>query len=247
MSKMRLDKLLGNMGRGTRSEIKKWAKQGLIAVNGVVAKDSGKQVDAELDTITLDGEEIKYRKYVYIMLHKPPGVISATEDNRDRTVIDLLTDEMRVFAPFPVGRLDKDTEGLLLLSNDGKLAHELLSPRKHVEKTYFARVSGYVDESDIESFANGVTLDDGYHTMPAKLIVTGHEGEGESAVSMIEVTIMEGKFHQVKRMFEAVGKKVVYLKRLRMGTLVLDEDLQLGHWRELTSEELSGLQSHMDS
>ncbi|MGZ9582929.1 pseudouridine synthase [Paenibacillus marinisediminis] len=242
MAKIRLDKLLGHMGCGTRSEIKKWAKIGLITVNGAVIKDSGKQIDPDIDIVNLDGQTIQYREFVYIMLHKPPGVISATEDTRERTVIDLLPADMQVFEPFPVGRLDKDTEGLLLLSNDGKLAHELLSPRKHVPKTYYARVSGRVDEADIAAFQQGVVLDDGYHTQPAKLVILEYDAASDvDGISHIEVTITEGKFHQVKRMFEAVGKKVVYLKRLTMGSLRLDPELKLGEWRELTSDELSGL------
>lgn len=246
MAKMRLDKLLGHMGCGTRSEIKKWAKSGLIVVNGVVIKDSGKQVDPDDDTIHLDGEEIRYREFVYIMLHKPPGVISATEDSRERTVVDLLPDDMRVFDPFPVGRLDKDTEGLLLLTNDGKLAHELLSPRKHVPKTYYARIAGRVSEEDITAFQQGVVLDDGYLTQPAELVILQLDEQDDVVYSYIEVTITEGKFHQVKRMFEAVGKKVVYLKRMTMGSLTLDPELALGAWRELSEAELAGLRGGME-
>lgn len=246
MAKMRVDKLLGHMGCGTRSEIKKWAKSGLIAVNGMIVKDSGKQIDPENDVVHLDGEEIKYREFVYIMLHKPPGVISATEDTRERTVVDLLPEEMRVFDPFPVGRLDKDTEGLLLLTNDGKLAHELLSPRKHVPKTYYARVAGKVVEEDITAFQQGVELDDGYMTQPAALVILMHEEQGDTVYSHIEVTITEGKFHQVKRMFEAVGKQVVYLKRLTMGSLTLDTELALGAWRELSASELDGLRGESE-
>ncbi|MCG7406069.1 rRNA pseudouridine synthase [Paenibacillus sp. ACRRX] len=242
-AKMRLDKLMGHMGCGTRSEIKKWAKMGLIVVNGVVIKDSGKQVDAEQDEIYLSGERIQYREFIYVMLHKPPGVISATEDYKERTVIDLLPEELKVFEPFPVGRLDKDTEGLLLLSNDGKLAHALLSPRKHVAKTYYAKVRGKVDEHDIAAFQAGVTLDDGYVTQPAVLVVQAVDEDEDITLSDIELTITEGKFHQVKRMFEAVGKQVIYLKRLTMGTLNLDPSLKLGEWRELTSDELALLQA----
>ena len=244
MPKMRLDKLLGHMGCGTRSELKRMAKNGQITVNDRVVKDSGLQVDPDRDVIALDGEVIQYREFIYIMLHKPSGVISATEDTRDKTVIDLLPDELRIFEPFPVGRLDKDTEGLLLLSNDGKLAHDLLSPRKHVPKTYYARVSGYVDEADVAAFQQGVVLDDGYHTQPAQLVILSREEDAANGetLSMIEVTITEGKFHQVKRMFEAVGKRVVYLKRLTMGPLSLDPKLKLGQWRELTANEVAELQ-----
>ncbi|HRU41974.1 MAG TPA: 16S rRNA pseudouridine(516) synthase, partial [Candidatus Diapherotrites archaeon] len=170
---------------------------------------------------------------IYIMMNKPQGVISATEDSRERTVIDLLSDEFKAFKPFPVGRLDKDTEGLLLLTNDGQLAHRLLSPKKHVPKTYIAKVAGRVSEEDAEAFSNGVTLEDGYRTMASRLeiLVRG-------SISLVEVTIYEGKFHQVKRMFQAVGKEVIFLKRISMGELKLDETLEPGEYRELNEEEL---------
>lgn len=237
-STLRLDKVLTHMGYGSRSEIKKYVKQGWITVNGVRAKDSGMHVHPETDVILLDGEQVVYREFIYVMLHKPPGVVSATEDNRDRTVLDLLEPEMLAFEPFPVGRLDKDTEGLLLLTNDGKLAHELLSPKRHVPKTYTALVQGDVNDADVERFAKGVTLDDGYVTLPGELVVLERERQGEEIISRIELTIHEGKFHQVKRMFQAVSKKVVYLKRIRMGNLDLDESLKLGEYRELTECEL---------
>ena len=239
--KMRLDKLLGHMGCGSRSEIKKWAKGGLIAVNGRVVKDSGLQVDSEHDEILLDGERIRYREHIYVMMHKPQGVISATEDLREQTVVDLLPEDIRHFEPFPVGRLDKDTEGLLLLTNDGKLAHELLSPKKHVPKTYFSIVEGEVGDDDVEAFRDGVTLDDGYETQPAALTILRYEQEEHRIYSHIELTITEGKFHQVKRMFEAVGKRVIYLKRLSMGTLMLDAALPLGQWRECSEDEIDQL------
>lgn len=238
---MRLDKLLGHMGCGTRSELKKLAKNGDIEVNGKAVKDSGMQVDPESDKITVLGEEVRYREFIYLMLHKPPGVVSATEDTRDKTVLDLLLPEYRRFDPFPVGRLDKDTEGLLLLTNDGKLAHNLLSPRKHVPKTYYAIIEGDVGEDDIRAFAAGVTLDDGYVTMPAALNILTKAGEAPNGLAEIELTIMEGKFHQVKRMFEAVGKRVAYLKRLTMGPLKLDPLLPRGEARELTETELQQL------
>ncbi|WP_248924925.1 pseudouridine synthase [Paenibacillus hamazuiensis] len=237
----RLDKLLAHAGFGTRSEIKKLVKIGAVAVGGKAVKDSGLQVDPGQDVITVHGERVVYREFIYIMLNKPQGVVSATEDTRDRTVLDLLDDEYRHFQPFPVGRLDKDTEGLLLLTNDGKLAHNLLSPRKHVPKTYYAEVEGIVDESDIRAFAAGVTLDDGYETMPAKLVILAAGDPALGKPSKIELTIMEGKFHQVKRMFQAVGKKVVFLKRMSMGSLLLDEYLAAGQYRELTEAELAGL------
>ncbi|TLS54228.1 rRNA pseudouridine synthase [Paenibacillus antri] len=235
-TKLRLDKMLSHLGYGSRSEIRKYAKEGRIAVNGRKAKDSGETVDPAKDEVVFDGAVVRYREFIYLMLHKPAGVVSATEDNRDRTVVDLLSPEQAAFEPFPVGRLDKDTEGLLLLTNDGQLAHRLLSPKKHVPKTYYADVAGVVKSEDGEAFARGVTLDDGYVTLPAKLVVLE-----SGPTSRIELTITEGKFHQVKRMFEAVGKKVVYLKRLSMGSLSLDPELPLGAVRELTDEELENL------
>ncbi|WP_226000153.1 pseudouridine synthase [Paenibacillus sp. BJ-4] len=238
----RLDKILTHMGYGSRSDIKRQVKQGIITVNGRTIKDSGLQVHPYNDQIEVNGERVVFREYIYIMLHKPPGVISATEDTRERTVLDLLSAEERHFEPFPVGRLDKDTEGLLLLTNDGKLAHELLSPRRHVPKTYEATVSGHVTEEDIQQFAAGVELDDGYITLPAQLTILRHEHPqqaDEEVISYISLVIHEGKFHQVKRMFEAVGKKVTYLKRTAMGPLSLDEQLPLGSYRELTPEELA--------
>jgi 16S rRNA pseudouridine516 synthase len=235
MQKQRLDKMLAHMGFGTRSEIKKLLKMGRVEVNQKAEKDSGRQIDSHRDHVTVDGKQVVYREFIYLMLNKPQGVISATEDHRDRTVIDLLNGETRHFQPFPVGRLDKDTEGLLLLTNDGQLAHNLLSPRKHVPKTYYAEVDGQLDGEDITAFAEGVVLEDGYKTLPAKLnILSAEAGE----FSRIELTIVEGKFHQVKRMFQAVGKKVVYLKRIAMGGLALDADLAPGSYRELTDEEL---------
>ncbi|GGF69927.1 pseudouridine synthase [Paenibacillus albidus] len=239
--KQRLDKVLSHMGAGSRSDIRKQAKQGLITVNGVPVKDSGMHVDPYQDQIEVGGEVFIYREYIYLMMNKPPGVLSATEDKRDRTVVDLLKHEYAVFEPFPVGRLDKDTVGLLLLTNDGKLAHELLSPRKHVPKTYEATVEGEVDADDVAAFAAGVELDDGYLTQPARLTILGRE-RGSKVISFISLTITEGKFHQVKRMFQAVGKKVTFLKRVSMGELKLDESLTPGAYRELTAQELGLLQ-----
>lgn len=235
--KQRIDKVLSHMGVGSRSDIRKQAKQGLITVNGVVVKDSGFHVDPYLDRVEVNGEPVLYREFIYLMMNKPPGVLSATEDKRDRTVLDLLKQEYAQFEPFPVGRLDKDTVGLLLLTNDGQLAHELLSPRKHVPKTYEATVEGDVDAADVAAFAEGVELDDGYVTLPAQLTILGRE-RGAVTRSQISLTITEGKFHQVKRMFLAVGKKVVFLKRVAMGGLKLDESLAPGACRELTAEEL---------
>ncbi|WP_028610334.1 pseudouridine synthase [Paenibacillus harenae] len=245
MSKrIRIDKLLAHMGLGTRSEIKKAVKQGKVTVDGKPVKDSGLIVDPDQAQVAYDGEIVVYRDVVYLMLNKPQGVISATEDGRERTVIDLLEPEDRLLEPFPVGRLDKDTVGLLLLTNDGQLAHELLSPRKHVAKTYEALVQGDVGETDVQAFAAGVTLDDGYAAMPAELHIVNREQKEGMVYSSISLTIMEGKFHQVKRMFEAVGKKVIALKRVSMGPLRLDETLAEGAYRELTEEEVALLRGH---
>ena len=235
--KQRLDKVLSHIGMASRSDTRKQAKQGLITVNGTVIKDSGFHVDPYKDVIEVSGEKVIYREYIYLMMNKPPGVLSATEDRKDRTVLDLLPEEYALFEPFPVGRLDKDTVGLLLLTNDGKLAHELLSPRKHVPKTYEATVEGEVDSEDVAAFASGVQLEDGYMTQPAQLTILSRE-RGAKVISYISLVITEGKFHQVKRMFQAVGKKVVFLKRVSMGELKLDETLPLGAFRDLTVEEL---------
>jgi len=231
--KQRIDKVLSNLGYGSRSELKKICKNGLVKVNGKVINNPGVQVDVENDEIIFDGEKVTYKEFIYLMLNKPDGYISATFDKRDPIVLDLIDKEDLVFEPFPVGRLDKDTEGLLVLTNDGQLAHRVLSPKKHVPKTYYAKIEGVVTEEDIKAFAKGVTLDDGYETMPAELVILKSD-----EISEIELTIHEGKFHQVKRMFESVDKKVIYLKRLSMGKLQLDKNLALGEYRELTDEEI---------
>jgi 16S rRNA pseudouridine516 synthase len=236
---MRIDKLLANMGYGSRKEVKKLLKAGGLKVNGEVIKDGKAQVNPEDDTVALYGEEVHYREFIYLMMNKPQGLISATEDNHDETVIDILEMEDQVFDPFPVGRLDKDTEGLLLITNDGQLSHQLLSPKRHVPKTYFAVIEGEVTEEDVAAFKQGVILDDGYETKPGQLTIVK-----QGITSDIELTITEGKFHQVKRMFEAVGKKVMYLKRISMGPLALDESLELGEYRELTKEELTMLKEY---
>lgn len=236
---MRLDKILANVGYGSRKEVKKVLKDGVVMVNDVVMKDGKKHVNPSEDIITINGEQVIYKEFIYLMMNKPQGVVSATEDHHDKTVIDLLEFEDSVYEPFPVGRLDKDTEGLLIITNDGQLSHRLLSPKKHVPKTYFAIIDGIVTEKDVEAFNIGVTLDDGYHTKPGTLTILK-----AGIRSDIELTITEGKFHQVKRMFEAVGKKVIYLKRISMGPLKLDEELQLGEYREITEKEITLLNSY---
>ena len=231
--KLRIDKILSNLGYGSRAELKVYCKKGMVKVNDKVISNPGTQVDTDVDKIEFNNEVVNYREFVYIMMNKPDGYLSATFDKRDPIVLDLIDSSYLAFEPFPVGRLDKDTEGLLVLTNDGQLAHRVLSPKKHVPKTYYAKIEGIVTEEDIKAFEAGVTLDDGYETMPAqlKILESGEQSE-------IELTIHEGKFHQVKRMFESVGKKVVYLKRLSMGKLMLDENLGLGEYRELTDEEV---------
>lgn len=231
--KLRIDKMLSNSGVGSRKQIKTDARKGYIEVNGTIEKDSSKIIDTETDIIKYKGEIIKYTQYIYIMMNKPQGVVSATEDNYDKTVIDLLNDEDKFYNPFPVGRLDKDSEGLLLITNDGQLAHDLLSPKKHVDKTYYVEVEEEVTEDDVKAFGEGVILkEDNYKTLPAKLqiIESGYP-------SICFVTIREGKFHQVKRMFNAVNNEVTYLKRISMGYLKLDESLKAGQYRHLTEEE----------
>ncbi|CAH0346814.1 pseudouridine synthase [Bacillus sp. CECT 9360] len=236
---MRIDKLLANTGYGSRKEVKKLLKSGAVIVNEKALKDAKEHVDPDKDLVTVHGETVEYREFIYLMMNKPQGVLSATEDKYQETVIDILEPEDAVFEPFPVGRLDKDTEGLLLLTNDGQLAHQLLSPKKHVPKTYFAVIDGEVNAEDVQSFKNGVTLDDGYQTKPGELEIL------KSGIrSDIKLTITEGKFHQVKRMFEAVGKQVIYLQRISMGSLLLDEELELGQYRELTDEEIGALKSY---
>ncbi len=237
MSKLRLDKILSHMGYLSRSEVKKACKQGLISVNNKIVKDYGLQVDTTKDEIILNGEKVVYKEFIYIMLNKPDGYLSATYDKKDKIVLDLIDKKYLAFEPFPVGRLDKDTEGLLVLTNDGKLSHRILSPKKHIPKTYYAKIKGKVDEFDIKEFEKGVTLDDGYVTMPSTLKILKSD-----EISEIELTIHEGKFHQVKRMFESVGKKVIYLKRISMGKLELDKNLALGEYRELTEEEVKLLE-----
>ena len=232
MELQRLDKIIASTGRYSRREVKQLIRQGRIRVDGVAPRSSEEKVDPEAVSITIDGMVLPYQKYTWIMLHKPAGVLSATEDGRGRTVLDLLPEDLRRRNLFPVGRLDKDTEGLLLLTNEGGLAHDLLSPRHHVDKVYRVRVTGCLTEEDCRAFADGMVLGDGTVCQSAGLEILQAGEESEALV-----TLREGKFHQVKRMFHAVGKEVVYLKRLCMGSLVLDENLKPGEYRALTDEE----------
>lgn len=230
---MRIDKLLGNLGFGSRKEVKLLIRKGHVIVNEQKIRNSSTIINPNSDIIMVKNKRVFYQEHIYLMLNKPPSVISATEDKHDKTVIDLLPNDIQHFKPFPVGRLDKDTEGLLLLTNDGVLAHQLTSPKKDIPKTYYAKISGIVTNEDVEKVLHGITLADGHFTKPAKLKILHSDHQSE-----VEITITEGKYHQVKRMFGALGKKVVYLKRIRMGNLVLDEKLLLGSFRELTSDEL---------
>jgi 16S rRNA pseudouridine516 synthase len=230
---VRLDKLLANAGYGSRKEIKALVKAGAVAVNGNPLKDGSLHINTDADKVSVNGNQVLYREFVYLMLNKPAGCISATVDDKEPTVMQFVPPEYRHYDLFPVGRLDKDTEGLLLLTNDGKLAHELLAPKKHVPKTYFVRVDGKVNEEHKTAFSEGAVLDDGYKTRPAELkILTSSE------VSEVEVTIHEGKFHQVKRMFKAIGMNVLYLQRIMFGSLVLDPTIKKGQIRELNMEEI---------
>lgn len=238
MKEIRLDKYLGEMGIGTRSQIKEMAKKGRITVDGTPEKKTERKIDPELTEVVVDGHRIAYAAFEYYMLNKPQGVVSATEDKRYETVIGLIGDRMRDDL-FPVGRLDIDTEGLLLITNDGDLAHQLLSPKKHVDKVYYAKIEGVLPSDAAKQMEDGILLSDGTPTLPAKLEIL-KEGE----ISEILLTIREGKFHQVKRMFETFGTPVVYLKRLSMGSLTLDETLEPGDYRPLTNEELEELKRH---
>ncbi|TES54382.1 rRNA pseudouridine synthase [Halalkalibacterium halodurans] len=231
---MRIDKLLANMGFGSRKDVKKLLKTGAVRVQGQPIKDPSTHVEPESESITVYGEEVEYKPYVYLMMNKPKGVICATEDLEHETVIDLLGEEERHYEPSPVGRLDKDTVGLLLITNDGKFNHWLMSPKHHVPKTYRALVEGHVTEEDVGAFSHGVVLGDGYVTKPATLHILE-----AGARSHIELILTEGKFHQVKRMFQAVGKRVLELERIKIGNLLLDPELARGEYRELTKEEIA--------
>ena len=235
---MRLDKYLVACAVGSRTEVKNFLKAGRVMVNGKKEKSAKLQINEDTDEICFDGQKLEYEEFVYYMMNKPQGVISATEDPKHKTVLDLLDDLARSKEVFPVGRLDSDTHGLLLLTNDGKLAHALLSPKRHVDKTYLARINGVMTDADVETFAQGVPLKD-FTCQPAKLELVSVDTEKDQ--SLVRVSIAEGKFHQVKRMVGYCGKEVVDLQRLTMGTLTLDEDLKRGEWRRLTKEELEGL------
>lgn len=233
---MRLDKFLAEVGLGSRKEVKQLIKKGQISVNQKIEKSDKKQIDPEKDQVDYQGEILHYQEFYYYLLHKPAGVVSATEDKHDQTVMDLFSPSDYRSDLFPVGRLDKNTEGLLLITNDGKLAHDLLSPKKHVEKEYFAEVQGVMTAEDQQRFVEGILLD-GDRTLPAELLID----EVTEDKSKVRIILHEGKFHQVKRMVKACGKEVTYLKRIRMGKLLLPKELVKGAYRSLTEDELKGL------
>ena len=233
---MRLDKFLAEVGLGSRKEVKQLIKKGQISVNQKIEKSDKKQIDPEKDQVDYQGEILHYQEFYYYLLHKPAGVVSATEDKHDQTVMDIFSPSDYRSDLFPVGRLDKNTEGLLLITNDGKLAHDLLSPKKHVEKEYFAEVQGVMTAEDQQRFVDGFLLD-GERTLPAELLID----EVTEDKSKVRIILHEGKFHQVKRMVKACGKEVTYLKRIRMGKLLLTKELVKGAYRSLTEDELKGL------
>lgn len=234
---MRLDKFLANSGIGTRKEVKIILKKGKIKVNEKIVKDAKMQVDEIKDDVKIEGEKITYRPFVYIMMNKPSGVISATEDGKHKTVIDLLCEKYKNYKVFPVGRLDIDTEGLLLLTNDGVLAHNLLSPKKHVDKKYYVELKEPLTIEKKKILENGIKLEENFVTKKAKIEIIDKDEDIE--VNSVFITISEGKFHQVKRMFKFVENEVLYLKRVKMGKLLLPENLKLGEYRELSEEEMN--------
>lgn len=236
---MRIDKFLANQDIGSRSQVKQYIKKGMISVNGIVCKSPEQKIDENADQISYNGKVIEYQSHHYYMLNKPAGCVSATNDNLHSTVLDLLKDSVPVKNLFPVGRLDIDTEGLLLITDDGELSHNLLSPSRHVAKTYFARIDGLVTEEHIKAFKEGLDIGDDKPTKPGTLVIKNTDPDAQT--SEILLTITEGRYHQVKRSFEALGMKVTYLKRLSMGRLTLDESLTPGEFRELTEDELQAL------
>lgn len=243
---IRLDKYLADAGKGTRSQVKLLVRQGRVKVNGEIVRKTELKINPECDIVTLDEAEVKYSEFEYYMLNKPVGVVSATKDDLHGTVVELIkTDKRRDL--FPVGRLDIDTEGLLVITNDGKLANNLLAPGKHVTKTYYAKISGKVDEDTISQFSAGIDIGDDKKTESAKLVVEEIEelqnDRSNGYISSVTVEITEGRYHQIKRMFEAVGMKVIYLKRVAMSKLKLDEQLQPGEYRKLTTDEINLLKN----
>lgn len=243
MAIIRLDRYLADTGQGTRSRVKQMVRRGNVTINGTVIKQADCKVNTDCDQVAVDGRVLSFMEYQYFMLHKPAGVVSARTDGQNKTVLDLIGEEKRRDL-FPVGRLDKDTEGLLLITNDGKLANNLLAPGKHVDKMYYAKVSGEVTGEIIKKFKEGLDIGDEELTAPAQLRLISFVKEkrddlGDSVpVSSVEVVITEGRYHQIKRMFQAVGMEVLYLKRLSMGPITLDENLACGAYRSLSKQEI---------
>ncbi len=237
MSVMRLDKFLGITGCCSRSDAKRIVRSGGVSVNGAVAKAADMAVDPERDSVIFCGQRVVYRKYTYIMLNKPEGVVSATEDGKDRTVLDLLPAEIPKTNLFPCGRLDKNTLGLMLITDNGVLGHRLLAPKSHVSKEYYFRAKHPIAREEAGRFEKGLVLEDGYETKPARIELRGDGSEGV-------ITLVEGKYHQIKRMLEALDNKIVYLERIRFGPLSLDRGLMRGEWRYLTEDEIKALESH---
>lgn len=238
MAKMRVEKVLSNMGYGSRKEVKLFIRSGRVKVNSEVIKNGSLLVDVKSEKIEFDSMLIEYKEFIYLMLNKPAGFISATKDNLHETIVDLLEYEDIIFKPFPVGRLDIDTEGLLLITNDGKFAHDLLSPKKHVPKKYYVELDGPLKIDMVDKFRKGINVNDEYVSMPSKLEILDIEGKNAAYV-----TIMEGKFHQIKLMFLELSLEVVFLKRVMMGELELDKELKPGEYRELTDEEVEMLKN----
>ena len=234
---MRLDKFLGVTGCATRSESKKIIRSGGVTVNGRAARSPDEKVDPQNDRVCFCGKNVVYRKYTYILMNKPEGVVSATEDGKDKTVIDLLPDDMRKNDLFPCGRLDKNTLGLMLITDNGELAHRLLAPKSHVEKKYYFRSKFPLTKDEAARFENGLILDDGYETKPARIELLGDGNEGI-------ITLVEGKYHQIKRMLDALGNKITYLERISFGPLRLDSKMERGAWRYLSDDEISAIESH---
>lgn len=234
---MRIDKYLANMNVGSRKEVHQLIKKGIVAVNGVTVKTPKQQVK-ESDQVTVNGDAVAYQKYHYFLLNKPKGVLSATEDRSQPTVISILAPQDRYQGIVPVGRLDKDTTGLLLLTNDGQLNHELLAPGKHVDKVYRAEIAGVANDATVKTFASGMTLGDGTKLQPAELKILSQDEEHDRSTT--EIKICEGKYHQIKRMFGAVGMKVVELERISMGKLTLPANLKRGEYLELKLEDIVG-------
>lgn len=238
---IRLDKFLSEMSGWTRSEVKKIVRTGSVTVDGNEVKKPETKIDEKLSIVSVDGRQIKYNKYEYYMLNKPKGFVSATTDREHNTVVDIISSSEKKDL-FPVGRLDIDTEGLLLITNDGELAHRLLAPKNHVEKTYYVEVSGILDDVDVDAVEKGLDIGEEKNTIPAKMEIL--KTDIQNNISSCYLTIHEGKFHQVKRMMKKLGKTVTYLKRVSMGSLILDSKLKKGNYRKLTEQEIIELKNN---